>query len=311
PLPRPDAPAAAIAFRNRQWRNERGEIPVDGLVRAKAHLDAMRARGRASGAAAPTGGTGSSGAASAGIDAGSWTWLGPGNVGGRVRSIVIDPTNANVMFVGSVGGGIFKTTNGGGTWAAVDDFMANLAVSTIVMKPGAPTTMYAGTGEGFYNVDGIRGAGVFTSIDGGTTWSQLPSTANSSWWYVNKLAMSPDGTVILAATRSGLFRSTDGGASWTTAQAGEITGVSFHPTDSTKAIATGYSGNAWVSTNGGQTWTAATGLPGGSFVRVEATYAKGTPTTVYASIDVNGGSIYKSTNGGAAYSVVFNGAPDY
>src|SRR6185503_12512722 len=307
----------------------------------RRHADAMRARGRSpmfpgggrgrfgqtapgspsalrsAPALAPGAGAGGSetgGGAlpnSAGVSSTAWTWLGPGNIRGRVRSIVIDPTNTNVMFVGSVGGGIFKTTNGGGTWAAVDDFMANLAVSTIVMKPGAPTTMYAGTGEGFYNVDGIRGAGVFTSIDGGTTWSQLPSTANSSWWYVNKLAMSPDGTVILAATRSGLFRSTDGGASWTTAQAGEITGVSFHPTDSTKAIATGYSGNAWVSTNGGQTWTAATGLPGGSFVRVEATYAKGTPTTVYASIDVNGGSIYKSTNGGAAYSVVFNGAPDY
>ena len=55
--------------------------------------------------------------------------------------------------------------------------------------------MYAGTGEGFYNTDGIRGAGVFTSTDGGTTWTQLPSTANASWFYVNKLAMSPDGAI--------------------------------------------------------------------------------------------------------------------
>ena len=90
-----------------------------------------------------------------------------------------------------------------------------------------------------------------------------------------------------------------------------MTGVAFHPTDSTKAIATGYSGNACFSTNGGASWTPATGLPGGSFVRVEAAYAKSTPTTVYASVDVNGGSIYKSTNGGASYTVVFNGAPDY
>src|SRR5207237_7714988 len=47
PLPRPDAPAAAIAFRHLQWRDVRGEIPANGLVRAKAHLDALRARGRA------------------------------------------------------------------------------------------------------------------------------------------------------------------------------------------------------------------------------------------------------------------------
>ena len=90
-----------------------------------------------------------------------------------------------------------------------------------------------------------------------------------------------------------------------------MTGVVFHPTDSTRAIATGYSGNAYVSTNGGATWTAATGLPGGSFVRVERPTRRSTPTTVYASVDINGGSVYKSTNGGASYTAVFNGAPDY
>ena len=51
-------------------------------------------------------------------------------------------------------------------------------------------------------------------------------------------------------------------------------------------------------------------MPGGSFVRVEIAYAQSTPTTVYASVDVNSGSIYKSTDGGASYSLVFNGAPD-
>ena len=108
---------------------------------------------------------GGTAALSAGISNSSWTWLGPGNIGGRVRAVVIDPSNTNNMFAGSVGGGIFKSTNGGASWAPVNDFMANLAVSTIVMKPGLPTTMFAGTGEGFYNADGIRGAGVFTSID--------------------------------------------------------------------------------------------------------------------------------------------------
>jgi len=326
-MPRPDSPGAANAFRQLQWNNEYGWFPENGLVEAKNHANAMRARGRS--AMFPGGGrtsplktapNGASGALQsgsevaflgAGVSSTSWTWLGPGNIGGRVRALVVHPTTTTTMFAGSVGGGIFKTINGGATWAPVDDFMANLAVSTIVMKPGTPSTMYAGTGEGFYNSDGIRGAGVFMSTDSGTTWSQLGSTANSSWFYVNKLAMSPDGAVILAATRSGVFRSTDAGTSWTNTQATEMTGVSFHPTDSTKAIATGYSGNAYFSINGGATWTAATGLPAGSFVRVEAVYAKSTPTTVYASVDANGGSIYKSLNGGSSYAVVFNGAPDY
>src|SRR6185295_4818910 len=144
-----------------------------------------------------------------------WTWLGPGNIGGRVRSLVIDPANTNVMFAGGIAGGVFKTTTGGASWAPVDDFMANLAVSTIVMQPNLSTTLYAGTGEGFYNHDGIRGAGVFTSTDGGITWSQLASTATPSWWYVNRLAISPNGAVMLAATRTGVYRSIDGGVSWT------------------------------------------------------------------------------------------------
>jgi hypothetical protein len=324
PLPRHDAPAAAVAFRQLQWKNERGSYRVNAFVEAKAHADAMRARARARRfpAAGTSLGSGSSlqevvsGGPGpllpvAGIDRGNWTWLGPGNIGGRVRSLVIDPTSTNVMFAGGVAGGLFKTTTGGASWSPVDDFMANLAVSTIVMQPGLPTTMYAGTGEGFYNADGIRGAGVFTSADGGVTWSQLPATANANWWYVNRLAISPNGGVMLAATRTGIFRSTNGGASWTNTTPTEMTYAAFHPTDSTRAIASGYAGNAYVSTNGGATWTPATGLPGGPFTRVELAYARGNPTMVYASVDVNGGSIYKSTNGGASFSAVFNGAPDY
>ena len=117
------------------------------------------------------------------------------------------------MFAGSVGGGIFKTTDGGASWAPVDDFMANLAVSALVMQPGAPATIYAGTGEGFFNSDGLRGAGVFKTTDGGTTWQHLAATDNSDWFYVNRLAVSPDGLAIVAATRTGIFSSTNGGSS--------------------------------------------------------------------------------------------------
>jgi hypothetical protein len=70
--------------------------------------------------------------------------------------------------------------------------------------------MYAGTGEGFFPGDAIRGAGVFKSTDGGTTWAQLGSTSTSGFWYVNRLASSPDGGTLLAATWDGIFQSTNG-----------------------------------------------------------------------------------------------------
>jgi hypothetical protein len=296
--PRPDHPSDAVLFRNLSLQDENGNIPLDGLTRGVAHAKAMAAAQTTN---APNGG---------GIGPTTWTWLGPGNIGGRIRSIVISPTNANAMWIGSVSGGIWKTTDGGATWHVVDDFMANLAVSTLIMDPINPAVMYAGTGEGFYNGDGIRGAGVFKSSDGGTTWAQLPTTANANWLYVNRLAISPNGTTLLAATRSGIWRSIDGGSIWTRVVATEALDVNFDPTDNMKAIASSYSGLAWYSTDGGATWNAASGVPGAAD-RVEVAYAPSNPAIVYASVDVNGGTIYSSTNGGQSYTQATVSASSY
>ena len=136
--PKPDYPGEAVEFRNLQLQDENGYIPPDGLINAALHIEEM--------------GTNQVSAAGAGINSGSWTWLGPGNIGGRVRALVIHPTNSNTMWAGSVSGGIWKTTNGGASWAPVDDFMANLAVATIVMQPGNERHVCC-IGRYFYNAD--------------------------------------------------------------------------------------------------------------------------------------------------------------
>ncbi len=204
--PRPDGPAEYMEWRRLSLVDENGDVPVDGLMRAKEHVDAMRA-------IAPE-------APIAGINRGTWTSVGPGNVGGRVRTLSIDPRDANIILLGGVAGGIWRSTNGGASWAPVDDFMANLAVSTIVRTPGAPDVLYAGTGEGYWSADAIRGAGIFKSVDNGISWVQLAATSTApgagqsanDYLYVNRLAMSADGATLLAATRTGVFRSTTGGA---------------------------------------------------------------------------------------------------
>jgi photosystem II stability/assembly factor-like uncharacterized protein len=147
---------------------------------------------------------------------GSWQHLGPGNVGGRTRSLVINPGNPNIMWAAGVGGGIWKSTDGGASWTPKGDLLQNIAISTLIQDPRNPDVLYAGTGEGYYNIDAIRGAGIFKSTDGGETWNQLASTANSAFYYVQKLAITKGATQrIYAATRDGLFRSTDGGATFT------------------------------------------------------------------------------------------------
>ncbi len=212
------------------------------------------------------------------------------------------------MWIGSVGGGIWKTTDGGESWEPVDDFMANLAVASMVMNPISHSILYAGTGEGFYNIDALRGAGVFKSTDRGETWAQLPSTTSSDWYYVNRLDISPDGNVILAATQSGIWRSTDGGLTWTQVLVGAFADVNFDPTDSNKAVAGALRyGDAFYSLDGGATWTAAT-FGGGTDGRVEVAYAPSDPSIVYISMNQNNGELWKSADGGQSYTLVNTGS---
>src|SRR5690606_19483167 len=112
----------------------------------------------------------------AGISSSSWTAVGPGNVGGRVRAVL--PIDANTVYVAGVAGGIWKTTNcctTSTTWTALNDFLANLAITTLIADPTNTNILYAGYREGFSIADAVRGAGVFKSLDGGLTWTQLAS----------------------------------------------------------------------------------------------------------------------------------------
>jgi hypothetical protein len=147
---------------------------------------------------------------------GGWTPLGPGNVGGRTRAILIDPLVPTTMYAAGVAGGVWKTTDGGTTWFPLADLIANIAVNSMAMDPADPNTVYAGTGEGYFNIDQVRGAGIFKTTDGGATWTHLASTNTADFHYVNKLVVSRNVPQRLyAATRTGVWRSSDGGTTWT------------------------------------------------------------------------------------------------
>ena len=194
----PDAPRARKLFRLNQSRDDRGQIPEQALVQALRELDGLRLRSRRQRVAGvPTGGAVNPASLAivpppvAGLAPRAWTALGPGNIGGRTRSIVVHPTNHTTIWAGSVGGGVWRTDDAGAGWTPVDDLMANLAVTSLAMDPTDPDVLYAGTGEGFCNIDAMRGGGIFRTTDG-HSWNQVPATS-SGWTDVNRLAMNADG----------------------------------------------------------------------------------------------------------------------
>lgn len=170
------------------------------------------------------GDTGASRALSASSDGApiaTWSFLGPGNIGGRTRVLLIDPAQPETMYAAAVSGGIWKTTNGGAVWTAAGDLLANLAVNSMAMNPHDSQVVYAGTGEGYFREEvrgtglPLRGAGIFVTRDGAHSWTRLPSTANDDFAWVNDLVISEnDPQRIYAATRTGIWRSADAGDHW-------------------------------------------------------------------------------------------------
>ncbi|MEJ2103274.1 MAG: hypothetical protein P8X47_01715 [Ignavibacteriaceae bacterium] len=150
-----------------------------------------------------------------------WQERGPNNVGGRTRAIMWDPndpTNRKI-WAGGVSGGLWYNNSintPSSAWHNVDDFWSNLSISCIAYNPNNTQVFYLGTGEGWYGrSDDMKGLGIWKSINGGNTWSQLMSTTGDEFKYVQKIVVHPNGTVFAATRDSGVVRSTDNGYSWT------------------------------------------------------------------------------------------------
>ncbi len=212
-----NAQTEAIAYyRLKRLPADEKEIPVERYQTAQEQMAKMRKYSTAQqryGPARTAREAHDTDAATEGL--GTWTALGPGNIGGRTRALLIHPATPNVMYAAGVAGGVWKTTNSGARWEPLTDMMANLAVTCLAFDPSHPNTIYAGTGEGFFNSDAVRGAGIFRTTDGGLTWSQLASTATSDFFYVNDVVVSTAHPQHLyAGTRTGVWRSLNGGTHW-------------------------------------------------------------------------------------------------
>jgi photosystem II stability/assembly factor-like uncharacterized protein len=142
---------------------------------------------------------------------GSWSPSG-GPYGGPMTAVAVDPHTPRNVYAAALGGGVFKSTNAGRTWRAIDAGVAGVNRGALKLDPRHPRTVYLGNARG-----------VFKSTDGGRSWQDVSdglfdgeTPARRSWrlgeGFVTRLAVAADST-LYASTYGGAFRST-GGSRW-------------------------------------------------------------------------------------------------
>jgi len=261
----------------------------------------------------------------------TWTSIGPAPIGlgtgretvGRITSIALDPTNAQVLYIGGATGGVWKTTNGGTTWTPLSDNECGLATGSLAIDPVNPQIVYAGTGEENFSSDSYQGCGVLRSTNGGATWTQLGASSfilpSGSASRIGKLlidvasAGSVTSTVLLAGSQTGLWKSDNSGSTWSLSLAGIITDLVADPTAAgtyTAAIGAtsgGTSNGIYRTTDFGANWTKLSGgLPTSSLGRIALGVAPSAPNVMYAAIQTTSVNtilgIWKTLDNGNSWS---------
>ena len=229
--------------------------------------------------------------------AGENVWTSNGPYGGMVEVLAIDPSSPQMVYAGTFGGGVSKSTNGGASWTAVNSGLTNTYVHALAIDPSNTYILYAGTS-----------GGMFKSINGGGTWIAVNSGLTS--WVVLSLVIDPSSpqTVYAGTDGGGVFKSTNGGTSWTAVNSGltntRVYALAKDPSSSQTVYAGTSGGGVFKSTNGGTSWTAVNSGLTNTNVRALA-IDPSSPQTAYAG--TSGGGMFKSTNGGTSWTAVNSG----
>ena len=222
-----------------------------------------------------------------------WVQRGPGNVGGRTRSVIVDPDDPTfkTWYAAAVSGGIWKTTDEGKSWTNITPDLPNLATNTMTMAPSDHNTIYVGTGEGYGCVGCVGGNGIMKSTDRGASWQILDATTlNDNFRFVNKILVDPaDKNIVLAATNLGIFRSTDGGSTWQGVyeKGYAVQDLAADPTDFSRQYAGAYGYGILKSEDNGISWNSSNnGIGVGG--RFSLAISPGSPNKIYACAEAVG-----------------------
>ncbi|OWY21373.1 T9SS C-terminal target domain-containing protein [Sphingobacteriales bacterium UPWRP_1] len=304
----------ALEYLNKRRMNpQTGSVEISDVMRARKKADIMEA-------------------AKSGSSVMQWEFLGPNNVGGRTRAILIDRNNTNHMLAGSVSGGLWVSNDAGLNWQEhpMNQERPCLSVSCLIQAPNGD--IYMGTGEkitgwsnDFYGTgnSAFPGCGIYKSTDGGNTFALLenteptPNNNTQQWAYIIAMAVHPtNSNLIYAATDRSLYLSTDGGQNWSSPEGiPASSGTAYDVVAATNGHIHVLTGGHYYRSTDGLSFVQKSGADLGNFPVVsdnkKLAVSPTSPNFIYAITIYSSGclrQVLQSTDGGDTWSEIGAGA---
>jgi len=262
------------------------------------------------------------------FDAVEWRLVGPFR-GGRAGTVCGVKDKTNLYYMGTAGGGVWKTQDGGNTWSCISDGFFGGSIGAVTVAESDPNVIYVGEGEQTLRGNVSSGKGLWRSTDAGKTWKNIGLTEsehigrikvhpkNSDWVYVAAI-----GNLWKPNTMRGVFRSKDGGDTWEKIlyendKAGAVD-IVLDPNNPRIIFAStwemkrngyrmdsgGPGSKLWKSTDGGDTWvdiTKSKGLPKGTLGIIGVTISPVNSERIWTIIEAENGGVFRSDDGGVTW----------
>jgi photosystem II stability/assembly factor-like uncharacterized protein len=266
------------------------------------------------------------------FDALKWRNIGP-NRGGRSLTAAGNPSRPLEYYFGAVGGGLWKTVDGGTSWKPVTDGqLGSSSVGAVAVSESNPDVLYIGMGETELRGNIMQGDGVYKSTDAGKTWHKTGLENTQAIARIRIDPTNPDLVYVAALghpyapnAERGVFRTSDGGKTWKKIlyrddHSGAID-LSLDPNNPKVIFASlwdvyrtpwllndgGPGSGLFKSTDGGDTWKEITrndGLPKGLIGKICFAISKVDSNRIYAMVEANDGGLFRSDNGGTSWTLV-------
>lgn len=305
----------AMEWRNSKMLDENGEFHASYLFNAVKQADVFKQN---------------NGSRSGAFNL-QWEEMGPDNIGGRTRAILIDKRDAtgNTIYAGAVGGGLWKSTNGANNWSHISAVNSCITISCIAQASNG--TIFYGTGEGLAQLGGTSfnsgnmGNGVYRldANDNPTLITPDQFAVNNTmsesdtFSAINRIAVDPnDPNHLVIATGKGLLQTTDGGGTWSMISIpqignGSAADVQWAANGVDIYAAVGGNNKLVKSPNAGFTWDRITSVSSPGFPpqygRMEIALAPSDANVLYISVATGAGAtqgVYRSQDGGAHWTTV-------